>query len=160
MKRVLTRYHRIGLWSVMTGSKVNCKLFASSLYPASSLLHRIFYLSNIPIDFFPFRSHRIQGEQSPESPVDDVVPFHVGSEEPSWRVMFDEVGFAFGVRRIRWVGVTPPTHCQYKIESFQLISPFPIYGVLRNKPDGSELFAFDDACSEVYDTGGCDSPES
>ena len=74
--------------------------------------------------------------------------------------MFDEVGFAFGVRRIRWVGVTPPTHCQYKIESFQLISPFPIYGVLRNKPDGSELFAFDDACSEVYDTGGCDSPES
>ena len=93
MKQVLTRYHRIGLWSVMTGSKVNRKLFASSLYPASSLLHRIFYLSNIPTDFFfPFGSHRFWGEQSPD---------HVGSEEPSWRVMFDEVDFAFGVRR--WV---------------------------------------------------------
>ena len=53
--------------------------------------------------------------------------------------MVDEVGFAFGVRRI---SVTLPTHCQYqyKIESFRLISPFAIYGVLRNKPDGSELF--------------------
>ena len=57
----------------------------------------VFYLSNIPIDFFfPFGSHRFWGEQSAESPVDDVVPFHVGSEEPSWWVMFDEVGFAFG----------------------------------------------------------------
>ena len=76
--------------------------------------------------------------------------------------MFDEVGFAFGDRRIRRVGVTPPTQSQYqyKIESIRLISPFAIYGVLRNKPDGSELFPFDDACSEVYDTGGCDSPES
>ena len=73
--------------------------------------------------------------------------------------MFDEVGFTFGVRRIRRVGVILPTHCQYqyKIESIQLISPFAIHGVLRNKPDGSELFPFDDARSEVYDTGGCDS---
>ena len=73
--------------------------------------------------------------------------------------MIDEVGFAFGVRRI---SVTLPTHCQYqyKIESFRLISPFANYGVLRNKPDGSELSPFDDACSEVYDTSGCDSPES
>ena len=76
--------------------------------------------------------------------------------------MFDEVGFAFGVCRIRRVGVTLPTHCQYqyKIESVRLISPFAVYGVLRNKPDGSKLFPFDDARSEVYDTSGCDSPES
>ena len=76
--------------------------------------------------------------------------------------MFDEVGFTFGVRRIRRVDVTLPTHYQYqyKIESIQLISSFAIYSVLRNKPDGSELFPFDDARSEVYDTSGCDSPES
>ena len=76
--------------------------------------------------------------------------------------MFDEVGFAFGIRRIRRAGVPLPTQSQYqyKIESIRLISPFAIYGVLRNKPDGSELFPFNDACSEIYDTGGCDSLES
>ena len=31
---------------------------------------------------------------------------------------------------------------------------------IRNKPDGTKLFPFNDACSEVYDTGGCNSPES
>ena len=56
-------------------------------------------------------------------------------------------------------GCNLPTHCQYqyKIESVRLISPFATYSVLRNKPDGSELFPFG---SEVYDTGRCDSPES
>ena len=120
----------IGLWSVTTGSKVNRKLFASNL---------LFSTTVTSIDFFfPFGSHCFWDEQSPESPVDDVVSFHVRSEEPPWWVMIDEVGFAFGVCRI---SVTLPTHCQYqyKIESFRLISPFAIYGVLRNKPDGSEL---------------------